>query len=793
MWDITDHQNIFSITPNVIQNSAKFIVSTDSLHEFVAFSFESSEFLSPEIIGEIPNQDLHGLSNIEMLIVTTGILQEEANQLAEFHNSRGLSTEVVLLEEIYNEFSSGSPDVSAIRNFVRFLYSPNNQIPLRYLLLFGDGSFDNRSTFNDANPSNILTYQSENSFLATESFVTDDYFGLLDENEGESFGLLDIGVGRLPVSNHDEAIIVLDKIYRYYDENSFASWRNELLLIADDGDYNIHFDQAQFLASYIDTAYNEYNINKVYFDAFPSEDSSSGVGFPAATSLINDKISKGCLIVNYTGHGDELGLGGEKVVSIDDILSWDNTNSLNLFMTATCEFSRFDDYDRTTAGELVLLNPTGGSIALFTTTRLVYSTPNFILNQNFYKYVFNKPTESNRLGDIMMNTKVNSGQGLNKRNFTLLGDPALELAIPQFEVVVTTINDISSNLFSDTIFGLSFITIEGEVIVDDSIIVDGFNGKLYVKVYDQIQQLSTLGNGDNETSDFNLFENVVFKGIVNITEGKWHVSFIIPRDISVNIGNGRISLYAINKIDNYFFDANGVYDDFLISGSKISNLDDNEGPEIELYFGDDSYLQGDFVSNNPLILIYLKDSSGINTTGFSIGRNITAQIDNDPAKNFMLNDEYEADIDSYQSGRISFMPGELERGNHVITVKAWDVANNQTELIINFEVLKVIDIEINRIFNYPNPFTNDTKFYFEHNSPGSDFEVQIIIYSITGKIVKSISSEIICEKSLSDGIYWNGLSDFGDKLGRGVYMYTIKIKTSDGLSATALDKLVILK
>ena len=419
----------------------------------------TSAYLTPSIVGEVVNQNLHNTPiNVEYVIVSHPNFLVPAERLADFHQEKDdISSIVVTPKQIYNEFSSGVQDVSAIRDFLRFLYKRSNS-KLKYVLLFGDGSYDPKNRVAD-NTNFIPTYQSLNSTHPTLSYVTDDYFGLLDDNEGEfNNDLVDIGIGRFPASNLSQANVLVDKVQQYYAKESFGSWRNDIVFIADDGDENdgnTHMWQADTLANIVADNYKNININKIYLDNYLQESTPGGPRSEATNSAINNRIDKGALLINYTGHGGPLGWTAERILELDQINAWDNGNKLPLFMTATCKFSYFDNPEQTSAGEYVLLNPNGGAIALLSTTRLVYSDPNHKLNKHFIKVLFEKKDngEFPRLGDVFKQTKVLSGTSVNNRNFTLLGDPALCLSYPEYHIQNTNIIDTLKALGEVTVSG----------------------------------------------------------------------------------------------------------------------------------------------------------------------------------------------------------------------------------------------------------------------------------------------------------------------------------------------------
>ncbi|MEN8120334.1 MAG: type IX secretion system sortase PorU [Bacteroidota bacterium] len=796
IWEITDQgrPKIIEVTPQT--NNLTFKLSTDSLRTFTAFN--SNSFLTPifegDDVGIVKNQNLHGIMQTDMVIVSHPIFLSYAEQLKKIHEEYDqLKISLVSTEEVYNEFSSGARDVSAIRNFLKMLYdraTNQNEIP-RYLTLFGDGSYDNKHD-SPENTNYILTYQSENSLSPTKSFVTDDFFGLLDDDEGGSSGLVDVGIGRIPVKNQTEASTAIEKIKMYMDIQSYGDWRNQLCFIADDEDGALHMNQANELTRIVKNNYPVFNIEKIYLDAYKQESSSVGQRYPEVNQAINDHITKGSLLINYTGHGNEKGLAEERIITIDQINKWVHPYKLPVFMTATCEFSRFDDYENITGGEHIFLNPKGGAIALFTTTRLVYASPNFFLNKNFYNYIFEKNPVNNRrycLGDVMRLTKNASSTGINKRNFSLLGDPALKLSYASQNIVTTSINERPVNGQADTLNAFDKVTITGEIHNINGQLNTQFNGILYPSIFDKNKLIKTLDNDGEGNFEYLVQNNKLFKGKASISNGKFNFSFIVPKDIRYNIDTGKICYYAKNEIEGA--DAKGYNKNILIGGSSGEGSDDQTGPLIQLYLNDESFVSGGITDNSPSLLAFVEDENGINTTGNGIGHDIVAIIDDNPNLQFNLNDFYESEIDSYTKGKINYNLSELTEGEHKLKLKVWDVYNNSTEDSLFFTVTSDSEFKINHVLNYPNPFTTNTSFFFEHNRPNENLTVLIQVFTVTGKIVKSIHQEIITEGYRSEGISWDGKDDFGNRIGRGVYFYKITVQTDNNEQAEHLEKLLI--
>lgn len=787
IWDVTDPQNVFKKSFN-LGSVIDFISPTSELREFVATnnSFNTQVFYK----GKVDNQNLHALSQQDMIIVSHPSFLSRAEQIANFHRDEGLRVVIVSPNQIYNEFSSGGQDIVAIRDFVRMFYeraTTSDDLP-KYLLLFGDGSYDNKNRLID-NTNFIPTYQSVNSLKIVGSLVSDDFYGLLDSNEGTWSGIeyVDIGVGRFPVKTIEEANNVVNKVLNYNTSSSMKDWRNTITFVGDDEDGNTHMSQSNQLAEIVDSNYPVYNQNKVFFDAYKQESTPAGSRYPDVNNEFKKSFEEGSLIVNYTGHGGETGLGHEHVLTINDINNFYNPLNFPLMVTATCEFSRFDDPKRTSAGELVLLNENGG-IALLTTVRLVYSTPNFYLNKTFYDKVFEEVNgEMPRLGEVFMNVKNLNASNTNNRNFTLLGDPALRLAYPKHDVQTVLFNGNNTTI-TDTIRALDKVTITGEVRDKDGNKLTNYNGVVYPTVFDKKKQITTLSNDGGTPFLFDLQTNKLFKGKVSAVNGDFSFSFVVPKDISYNYDKGKISYYAEDQNE----DAHGYFNDFYIGGTSDDYDADNEGPEIELYMNDKTFVFGGLTDENPIMLAYVSDIHGINMVGNGIGHDIVAVLDDKTDEAFILNDYYEADLNSYQRGTIRFPFQDLEEGRHKLTLKVWDVYNNSREVTTEFVVQKAKDIVIDRVYNYPNPFTTRTEFWFEHNQANKQIYAQVQIFTVSGKLVKTIEKNITNEGFRSTSIVWDGLDEFGDKLARGVYVYRLKVRAENLSMADKYEKLVIL-
>ena len=641
IWDVSDLEFVKSMPLKISGSSASFITNTDQLKEFVIFDPSSGNFPTPDYLeeglGSIANQNLHGMESPDMIIIVHNELLEHAQDLANFHNENdGLVSMIVSPQQIYNEFSSGALDATAIRDFMKMFYDRSGpDMKLKYLLLFGDGSYDNKN-INKEYPTYIPTFQSEESLYPTSSYVTDDYFGLLDDGEDLEPGLLDIGIGRFPVSTSYEASVIVDKVKHYKDQITYGDWRNLICFIGDDEDGNGHMEDANTLAEKVNQYYPSFNVDKIFLDAYQQVTVPAGDRYPEVNRAINDRIKKGALIMNYLGHGSARGLAKEEILKTNDIKSWDNYDKLPLFITATCEFSRFDDHDLTSAGEWIVLNPDGGGIGLFTTTRLVYSSPNFRLNKVLYDYIFKlKPDGSKyRFGDIMLLAKNAVGTELNKLNFSLLSDPALTLNFPENRIIMTGINGQTVGEYRDTLKALSQVSVEGFVADRQGNKLDGFNGVVTPSIFDKEVVLTNLANDGGPIMEFTVQDNILFRGKVSVNQGDFKFSFIVPKDIAYNVGSGRFSFYGTDQTT----DANGVDMSVLIGGSADSIYSDTQGPDVKLFMNDTSFVFGGLTNENPVFLAKLSDQYGINTVGNGIGHDVTAVLDDNKQSILVLND-----------------------------------------------------------------------------------------------------------------------------------------------------------
>ncbi len=813
VWETTN-----PTTPRLVNGinnggTFSFKVATDTLRRFI--SFQGSSFSAPKYEGKVNYQNLHGLSQADYLIVTHPRFLSQANRLADLHRNKGLTVHVVTTNQVYNEFSGGTQDPTAIRTFAKMFYDraagdPNKEP--KYLLLFGDGTYDPLNRISNNN-NMVVTYESVESEMYTTSVVSDDYFGFLDDgDEFSPLDLLNIAVGRLVATTNEDAVNLVNKIELYMKNGSslyasndlacgedgyistFGDWRLRYTVIADD-EQNGYFvsNDLDPAASYVDSAHPEMNVKKIYSDAYQQITTAGGQRYPEVNDDIERSIEAGSLVTCYVGHGGPTGAAQERIITVGMMKDLTNIDKLTLFVSATCDFAQFDDNERVNVGEWMALNEIGGAIALMTTSRAILISVNSVVTEEFFKKVFVRTPsgQPKTFGEIIVETKNQVGGSNNKRSFILLGDPALQIALPTQKIVLDSVNNVDVNIENDTLRALSRVRMKGHVEDLSGNTLTGFNGVLQPSIYDKPQKSKTLAQDpDSPEIEFEKQESVLFKGKASVTNGIFEFEFIVPKDIDYSYGKGKASLYSWS--DNSI-DAGGFSTDFVIGGIDTNGLNDQQGPDIELYLNNENFVNGGITDETPILKAKLYDESGINTVGNGIGHDITMIIDDNTSDAIVLNAFYESDLDTYKSGKLSYQLKKLSPGRHTLTFKAWDVNNNSSEKRIEFTVQRKQEMALDHVLNYPNPFTTQTKFFFEHNQTCTALQTQIQVFTVTGKLVKTINRTVQTNGFRAEGIPWDGRDDFGDQLARGVYVYRITVKNPDGGKAQEMQKLYLLK
>ncbi len=829
IWDITDLYNIRNLYNSNAAGTISFTSALGTLKKFAVVA--SPSFHEPTMVSNpyVNNQNIKGsifnnaqgvFQDIDYIIISPVSFVGQAERLAQINrNQYGLNVKVVNLNGIYNEFGSGVQDIGAIRNFVKYVYD-NASTPerrLKYLCLFGDGSFD----YKDRIPNNtnfVPSWHAYDSFNLTSSFISDDFYGMMDANEGEmqTSDKLDIAVGRILADSPQQAQELVDKIASYYVEASYGNWRNNVVMVSDDVDESWEKDiqlTTDAIGDNIAQAKSFINVTKIHADAFVQQSSAGGDTYPTVKTALVNAIESGALVVNYFGHGGEDGLTKERIFEKPDSQNLNNVCKLNCFVTVTCEYTRFDNPLRPTAGEFTYWNKNGGAIGLLTTTRQIFVSVgisfNIVLSEYLFSYNPNDDYADNEypsMAEALRLTKNDpSISGIGQRRLVFfIGDPAMKLAFPKPDVRLTKVNDVPVSQTTPTLQALSRAKMSGEVTDLNGNVISNYNGVLAVNIYDKKVERTTLANdrvregGQFIKMDFETLGATIFRGQASVTNGQFEFEFIVPRDIGIPEGNGRVSFYA--KKANALDDQSGANNSSVVIGGLNQNApEDAIGPVIQLYMNDENFVSGGITNDSPSLLVKLEDENGINTAS-GIGHDITAILDGDETNPYILNDYYQSEVDDFQRGTANFPLRDIEPGLHTLTLKAWDVYNNSSVSEIQFVVHdENQSLVIENVLNYPNPFVNYTEFWFNHNSSDA-LDVSVQIFTVSGKLVRTLNGQTntseCCGKgtsALSRDIVWDGRDDFGDKIGKGVYIYKLTVRSPLlNKSVEKIEKLVIL-
>ncbi len=799
VWEVRERGRFSKLKTQFLNGRHRFVDDASFFKEYI--SFDPALAKQPSLVDKVDNQNLHGEGFYDLVIVSHSSFLQEARRLAQFRQSNfGLRVLVADVEQIYNEYSSGSPDPTAIRNFLKMLYDRagnNTANRPKYLLLFGGTSYQFKEKGEQKNL--VPSFQSPSSLDPLTSYLTDDYFGYLDDEDDINTNipapLLDVAVGRIPARTVTQAKIAVDKIINYQVKSDFGDWRNEITLVADDEDFDLHFKDAEAHAALIEREQSVWNLNKIYLDAFQQSSGTGGSRYPEVNASITKGMNLGTLVWNYSGHGGNARLAQEAILEKEMLPLWENQNRLPLFVTATCDFAPFDNPAQFSIGEDLLVGRSNGAIGLMTTTRLVFASSNKLINNNFLKSLLQRKSEGRypALGEAWMNAKnttvVESGDYINARKFAMLGDPSMKLLMPEYKVKTVKVSDAGNGITTDTLRALNQYKIDGEVLFPDGSFDPGFNGIITVKIQDKATNYKTLANDQQSSvNNFKVYDNLIYFGKTKVQSGKFSFQFVVPSDIRFEYGRARISYYAEDGVK----DAQGV-DESIVSGGfggKIEN--DKNGPVIQAFLENENFKNGGTVKENPTFIAKLSDQTGIYLGRFGIGHDIRLVIDGDYSSALVLNDYFRPVLNDNKAGEIHFQLPELSEGVHKIELKAWDVFNNSSTVVIDFVVVKKQVIDVERFYNYPNPFSVSTTFAFQLNGPTEGASVTLEVLTLEGKPVNRLV-ETINQKGLRFiQMKWDGLDLNGRKPQPGIYLSRLTIKAKSGRITSKVQKLILL-
>lgn len=777
--------------------------------------FNSTSWPEPAYAQDIYNQDRHADPQADMVIIipTSQQLAQQANRLADWHRQKdGMSVNVVPANELYNEFSSGTPDANAYRRYMKMLYdragSDESQMP-KYLLLFGDAAWDNRmlgSDWQNTSPDDfLLCYESENSFSEVKCYISDDFFVMLDEGEGASLvssDKADVAVGRLTARTATEAKILVDKICSYTSNETAGVWQNSVCMMGDDGNSNLHMNDAEVVSAMLMEEHPDLNLKKVYWDAYQRQTSATGKSYPDVTRLIKQQMQNGALVMNYTGHGAPYCLSHEMVVKLADF-SESTSLRLPLWFTASCDVMPFDGQEEN-IGETAMLNPNGGAIAFYGTTRTVYAAYNRLMNKYFMHHLLSSDAQGRRvsIGEAVRRaknqllTRVYDEKGLeiqgvtdfteNKLQYSLLGDPAVVLALPTTKITIDSINGHSTDAVTKLSAG-TLITVQGHV--NDR---PDFKGTATITVRDVEEEVRGRCNDPIETPTaivFNDRPSTLFEGSDSVYNGKFSITFRLPRDISYSASTGLITAYAASNDRQQT--AHGHNESFSFDGTDVAD-NSGKGPIVYCYLNKPSFSNGDVVNQTPYFYAEISDEDGINTAGSGIGHDLQLTIDGQLATTYNLNNYFQFDFGNYRSGHVGFSIPTLEEGQHHLLFRAWDVLNNPTTSELTFTVqsgLSPTDIDV---VSTRNPAKTSTTFLITHDRIGSQLTVVMDVFDTSGRQLWMHSEECV-PTSNTYTVDWNLCASQGYRLPPGLYIYRVRLSSEGSDVVSKSRKLVIVK
>lgn len=838
VWDVTEHGAIRRLGVRPEESTYRVqVAAADSLQprELIAFLPGTAASLDASAAQRVQNQNLHGISGYpDFVIVSPQVFRASADELAEYRASDGLQVVVADVGRIYNEFSGGQQDVRAIRDYLRFLYerAPDDARRLKYALFFGDGHFNYRNLGDEAQRPElenwIPPYETEESYDPNTSYTSDDYFALLDADEGiwewpgdatrVGTERVDIGIGRFPVQTPDEAAQVVSKLKHYENPETYGPWRTRYLFVADDA-YNgirpqeetrpdLHTQNADVVAELIKNEYPRVNLQKIYGISYTRE-FLNGWRLPAARRDILAALNQGLLVMNYSGHGGEFSLAQEEIFTKEDALALRNYDRLPIFVTATCSFGWWDLGKEQSAAESLLLNPEGGAVALLTTVRLVYTDTglnilNVGLNRalNTEMFLDDPQGRPRRLGDILVSAKnTYAGAQGNNRKFNLLGDPTMRIGFPGREASIETV-DGEAVAQQPRLRALDEVTVAGTVRTLGGDVDATFEGRVHLTVFDAARRVDVPVRVAMPQDFYSVREDLIWRGTAPVQAGRFEATFVVPKDISYSNESGRISAYAQNSNTH----AVGFTEEPIVGGTAADPPDDHTGPEIALFLNDTTFVSGGMTNPSPRLIVKLRDASGINTVGAGVGHEMLLVVDGEEQHAVDISENFESEPDSYRSGTVTYSleeyPVELGDGPHTLSVRAWDVLNNSTTSMLDFFVSSSDELVLQNVFNYPNPTSGHTRFIFEHNQPtGTAADVQVRIYTLAGRPIRTISTE----EALPSGVLtagpvqvpWDGRDEDLNPLASGIYLYKIRV-AAEGMDgerhvSERVEKLAVIR
>lgn len=798
LWDVSS-----PLVPKQQQgvlSSGNFVFAVMGPAERRYLMFDPSEALEVPSWTQVANQNLHSITEADMLIISSPLFMQQAQQLADFHEENdGIKSVVVNVEEIYNEFSTGICDPSGIRDFIRMVYLRSGGA-LKYVTLFGRPSFDYRN-LKGLGKNFVPCYEDNSNPLREESYGTDDFFCMMDIDEGgNAVGRMDVGIGRLPVSTMAEADAVLNKIRLYYDmEATKGTWKTQFQFLSDDESRD-YVNQSEIYYNMIDTITPALHTQKIYCGAYPVHNTSTGAEIPQANSELMQSLNDGVFVLCYTGHGGVKGLTGDNVFTVSDIAALANHERMPFVFTATCEFAKYDNPLLVSAGEQLFLKPDGGAIALFSPCRPTLGSNNRKIGVALMNLLTRRDRSGKllRLGDVVRMAKNYDGNypdGVFRNinvSFVFFGDPALRLSYPEEDIVALKINGIPTGNEIVALGAMSTVALEGEIRKANGGIDSHFNGELRAKLYDKKDPIKlTFKNvdGTTENREYYHYKSVIYEGRVSVKNGKFRLLFQVPKDINPDYGAPRFQFYAYDSIRKK--EAIGRFDNLILGGIDPAAVSDNEGPQVKFYWNTPDFVNGASVERSGVLFADLYDAQGIYHYDFSLGRNIMLGSNWPALNNMVLNDHFEPTIDDFRRGRITLPIDNLEPGSYEFKLKVWDTQDNATEATLWF----VVDdaLFLSQVHNFPNPFSDETWFHFAHSGDDGDFHVDLEVFDMLGRQVAQMTQNVSMDNGMTTPIHWNANDMEGKPLRSGIYLYRFTFTDGNGHTRSVSQKMVVMR
>ncbi|MEI7811739.1 MAG: type IX secretion system sortase PorU [Ignavibacteria bacterium] len=786
VFDVTDYSNLkLIINPAISGGDCIFQVSEtkNKVSKYLAVGLSSYKL--PLNFTEITNSNLHGAADEgTFIIITYKNFLEQAKRLKAHKESLKykVSTVVVDIQDIFNEFSSGMQDVSAIRDYIKYAYD-NWSIKPEYVLLLGDGDYDYKN-ISGKNQNFIIPYESLNSYHSIESYVSDDFYACVSGNDL----VVDLALGRINVTSVTEAQAAVDKIIRYETASAIGTWRNLITLVADDGytssgyEGAYHNEQSESISRLLPASYDQH---KIYEAQYPSVQTGAGKRKPQVNKAIINAINDGSLIINWIGHGNPDVWAHEYVFEKGTTIPQLVNDKYCFLIAATCDFGRYDTPEEQSSTEMMLLKADGGTIGSLTSARTVYSLDNFQLASDFYSNLFIKDTTGliRPIGKSYMLTKMHNYQ-LNDRKYHLFGDPTIRLVVPEIPVSIDSINGKPASS-AIAVKALSKLKVDGSIHNMDSSFNSTFNGECIVTVYDSQRQVPVA---DLNGMEITLQGGIIYKGIVSVTGGKFSTEFTVPKDISYENTNGKIVAYIYSGAS----DGVGFSNNIVVGGTDSTIVNDKKGPQVDIAFDDVNGDNSMLVKPDFTLYVRLKDETGLNTTGTGIGHKTEGILNGNENVPIDFSNYFIGDLNAGgKSGAVKYKFSNMEAGDYRIRVKAWDVFNNNSEAEKGFTVVNTSGLALNNLYNFPNPFKEKTTFTFQHNM-NSPVNVKIKIYTVAGRNIKTIESSGVSDRFVK--LDWDGRDQDGNMIANGTYLYKVIVKTTDdSYSHEVLGKLAVVR